>query len=36
MIEQAKFTYSLFGKSFKKQTKAFEVHERKQAEALQF
>ena len=35
IIEQAKFTYSLLGKAFEKQTKTIEDHGKKQVEALE-
>ena len=35
IIEQAKFTYSLSGKSFEKQTKTTEEQEQKQVKALE-
>ena len=34
IIEQAKFTYSPFGKAFEKQTKTIEDQEKKQIDAL--
>ena len=36
IIEQAKLTYSPFGKAFEKQTKTIEEQEKKQVEALKF
>ena len=35
VIEQAKFTYSLLGKAFEKQTKMIEEQEQKQVKALE-
>ena len=35
IIEQAKFTYSLLGKAFEKQTKMIEEQEQKQVKALE-